>query len=370
MVAMSVDYKFRLLTPVGVLVAEFVDLQSFSYVKEVNAPGLLTLDVDSRHPIVGLLDDSLDDIIEVWRRDKGAGIDWYCDFRGLYRDEMRQADRNGQVTVRLYFPGPMSLLGRVIIAYRGEVNNRTLFTGVPVETIMHTLVTYNATASGTTGDGRNRNVDLTSVSVESDGAYGTAIDYGAHHRRLLDVLQEITRMAPGDFDMVYMGAGIWQYRFYAEQLGADKSDTVRFALQWNNMGEPRYVKNKLNERTVAIVGGQGDEATRKYRITIPSYSNYDAGSNSVEYYVDASGTTEDDEIDSMGNASIWENRADAQLTFTALDTESTRYGRDYGLGDLVKGYFEGISKTLKAYMVTVTMDGSGQEQIRVEVRNA
>jgi hypothetical protein len=367
---MAIEYKFRVRSPAGALTNEFVDVRSFSYTREVNAPGMMTLDVDDAHPVLAAVDDSLDNIIEVWRRDRAAGIDWYCDYRGLLRDEMREANADGQVTVRLFWPGPLSLLKRVGVAYRGGVAGRSEFTATPVESIMHAVVKYNATSAGTTGDGRLRNVDLTRVTVEADGAYGTVIDYSCQYRYVLDVLQEICRMAPGDFDLVYTGGGNWQYRFYEGQLGTDRSATVRFALQYGNMASPVYQKNRINERTVAIVLGPGEEATRTVAVRIPSYSNYDVADNSMEFFVDARGASSSDEVNAIGDAAIWEARAESRLSFQVLQTVALRYGRDYFLGDLVQGYFQGISKTLKIYAVTVAMDGSGEEMISVEMRDA
>jgi len=365
---MATQYKLRVLDADGDFLAEFTNMRSFSYAKVVNEPGLLTFDVDDGHPVVALLDGELDFIVEAWRRDKEAGIAWYCDFRGLVRDELREANSDGNTMVRFFCPGPLSLLRRVIVAYRSTATSRAKFTATAVETIMNTLVRYNATSAGTTGDGRIRTVDLTQVAVETDGGFGTAIDYNAAMRPLLDVLQEITRMAPGDFDMVYLGGGQWEYRFYEQQLGTDRTASVTFALQWGNMANPVYARNRINERTVAIVGGAGDESARPYIVRIPVYSNYDAAVNSVEFYADGRGATSTDQLQAIGDAAIYEVRADERLNFEVLQIESLRYGRDYFLGDRVRGYYQGINKTLKIHGVTVAMDGSGAESISIEMR--
>lgn len=365
---MAIYHKIRVLSPSGDFLREFTNFRAFSYTKEVNAAGMLTLDVSDTHPVVKTLDDSLDNIVEVWRKDTVGGVDWYCDFRGLFRDEMRSANSDGSTVVRYYCPGPISLLSRVIVAYRGGTEGRTKFTAEHVETIMKTLVTYNATAAGTTADGRIRDVDLTNVQVEADGGLGHAIDYSCEWRNVLDVLQEITRIAPGDFDMVYVGAGVFEFRFYHGQLGADKRNAVKFALQWNNMANPVYQKNKIHERTVAIVGGLGDEEERPVVVRIPSYSNYSPTNNSVEFYVDGRNTEEEGELNAIGDAAIWEVRADSRLDFDVVQTRSLRYGRDYNLGDLVTGYYQGINQVMKIWDVTVSMDGSGQERIDVGLR--
>ena len=55
------------------------------------------------------------------------------------------------------------------------------------------------------------------------------------------------------------------------------------------------------------------------------------------------------------------------LTFDVLQIPSTRYGLHYGLGDLVTGYYQGISATKKIQRVTVSLDTNGEESIRVEL---
>lgn len=365
---MSAEYKLRVKTPAGAFQREFNSFNAFAYTKTVNEIGLLTFDVHDQHQVVATLDDSLDNILEVWRRDRSANINWYCDFRGLYRNERREANSDGLSTVRYFCPGPLHLLWRTVVAYRGGVTGRTLFANQPVETIMNDLVKYNATGAGTTLDGRIRDVDLTQVSVEADGGFGTVVSYSCIRQRLLDALQELTRLAPGDFDLVYLGSGQWQYRFYEGQLGTDRSNTVKFALPWGNMDTPTYDKNKMNEQTVAIVGGRGEEETRRLYARIPTYSNYDAAVNSVEFYVDARAAESDAEEDAIADAAVWEARAGSTLTFKTLQTKALRYGRDYFLGDLVRGYYQGINQVMKVWSVTVAMDGSGEEQIELELR--
>ena len=366
---MPTEYKIRVLSAAGAFQREFNDFRNFSYIKEVNAPGMLTFDVDGDHEIVDFLDDSLDNQVEVWRRRAESNLDWYADYRGLFRDYRYQTDADGLTTFRAYCPGQMSLLARTIVAYRGGTANRSEFTGAAVETVMRTLVLYNATSSGTTGDGRHRNVDLTGISVETDGGFGVSIDYTCENRNLLAILQELTRLGPGDFDLVKTGAQAWEYRYYENQLGTDKSTTVQFSLGNGNMTNARYIKNRLQERTVAIVGGAGDEADRTYHVRTPSYSNYDASNNSIEYYVDASGAESATEEQSIGDASIWEVRADSQLLFDVIQTDAWVYGRDYVLGDIVGSYYYGINNDQKIWGVTVGMDGTGEEKIQLDIRD-
>jgi hypothetical protein len=172
------------------------------------------------------------------------------------------------------------------------------------------------------------------------------------------------------FDMVYAGSGVFQWRFYEGQLGTDRTATIIFSLKRGNMEGPVYVKNKINDRTIAIIAGDGEEADRTILVRIPAYSNYSAGDNAIEYFIDGRGAISNDELAAMADASIYEVRAESQLSFRVLQTQRDLYGRDYDLGDLVKGVFEDVSKDLKVYAVTVAMDASAEEMIQIEMKDA
>ncbi len=369
---MPAEYKFRLYHPsTGAFQAEFIDVKVFSYLKVVNDVGMMTLDVHPDHQIIAFLNDSRDNQLEVWRRNPDYGITWHRDYIGLFRDENWSEAGTKKETVRLFFPDGNHLLWRPIVAYPAEILNRSEFVAKSVETIMNSIVKYNATLAGTTVDGRIVKVEdwATNISVEADGAFGNSIGLMCHGRRLISVLQEITRQAPGDFNMVKTGANTWQYRFYEQQLGADRAATVTFSRELGNMKDPKYFKGRMNELTRAIVGGAGKGEDRKFYVRNPAYTHYDKDDNCIEYWVDAGDAETDDEAEAAGDAMAWETRAASRFEFEVQQTEGYQYGPqanggDYELGDLILASAWEFNSSMKLVKVQISMDGTGHEVIK------
>lgn len=356
---MSGTYQIRAYTPAGVLTNVITDFLAMSYVKGVNEPGMcsFTLNADD----TSINDFELDAQIEVWRRDSANAIDWYVDFYGLWRGEQRAANSDGTSTYTAYCPGQMSLLDRAVVAYYAQTSNRSVFAAVAAETIAKTLVTRNATSSGTTADGRMRTVTLTGISVEADAAAGEALDFNCAWRKLLPALQEIALIGGGDFDLVKTAARAWEFRWYDGQLGTDRSATVTFALQYGNMANPVLERNSVDEKTVAIAGGQGEETARV--VAVATGANYHATENAVETFVEAREMTSAAAVADKAARELEEVRRRDQLTFDVLQVPSTLYGLHYGLGDLVTGYYQGVTGTKKIQRVTVSLGSDGQEKI-------
>lgn len=362
-------YELRIYNAAGAL-QYIVNDATFTYTLRVNAPGFLQFSIDDTHPAAGNLD--RDYQVEVHRQraaDSGEsnGIARYVDFYGLVRDEERRADGDGNSRIVYYCPGQMDLLKRAIVAYPSGVDLRSDFTSDPAETVMKNLVKYNLTSSGTTGDGRVRNADETSITIEADGAGGNSIDYACAWRNVLSALQEVAQIGGGDFDLVKTAAATWDFRYFSGQLGTDRSASVIFALQYGNMANPTLRRNWLNETTVAIVGGQGEAGDRT--VEVRTGTNYDSGDNSLEVFVDARDLTTTTGLQKRGDISLEKSEARDDLQFDVIQTPGSLYGLHYFLGDKVTGYYQGITATKKIVGVTVGYTVEGVESIYLETRN-
>lgn len=361
---MAPQYRIVLKTAAGVKVADVGDFLSLAYTKQVNAPGLCQFVLNGEHAAVSLLE--LDSQVEVYRRDNAQGIDWYCDFYGLYRGT-EQAFSKGLDRFTAFCPGQLSLLGRRHILYPAGTASRSEFTSVAAETVMKTLVNYNAGASATTGNSRKRNGAITGVSVAADAAGGNTISWSCAWKNLLEQLQAIAQVAGGDFDLVKTGAQAWQFRFYAGQLGTDRSATVTFALEYGNMDEPVYRRMRLDEKTVAVVGGQDTGANRATRTR--TGADYSAA-NDIELFVDGRSNDADAKLDARGDAALDKATARNEFRYKVLQAPSSLYGLHYSLGDLVKARYKAVELTQQVYGVTVSFSGSdAKEVIDVEMRD-
>lgn len=259
------------------------------------------------------------------------------------------------------------MLGWRIVAWPAATANRSKFTSAKAETIMKTLVEYNAGASATTGNGRHRTGTITGISTAADAAGGNTLDWYCAHAILLETLQKLALVAGGDFDLVKTGAQAWEFEFYPGQLGTDRSGEVVFALDYDNMANPRFRTGRLGEKTVAIVGGQGEDSQRD--ITVRTGANY-SSSNDIEVFVDAreidKGNTAG--LQAKGDQELEALRALDQFDFDVLQTAVGAYGRHYFLGDLVTvvSPFTGAASDRKVRSVTVTVDQQRHEQIGVD----
>lgn len=384
---MTATYEIRIKSPAGVQQERLVGASgpdstnlhagfiSLSYTKAVNeiGNGLFTISADSgaMTSLAPQGDIILDAQIEIWRRDDDEDIAPYCDFYGLLRDHEFSTDDNGTTTYIASLEEQSDLLRRAIVAYRAGIVNRSLFAAVPAETILKTLVTYNATAAGTTADRRDANVDSWGafVSVASDSAGGATITRATEGRLLYEVVQEVARLGNLDFSLVKTGARAWEFRT-AALLGTDRSSEVVFSLPYGNMRRPSLRSNRRGERTRAIVGGSGDDNNRP--TVTRTGTNYDATVNSYEVFVNASDQSTTAGLNSAGDERLEMVRARDTLSFGVIQVPSTLYGKHYFFGDKVSAYYLGFTYTPQIARVSVDVRERGKlapEQIQVSIKD-
>lgn len=359
---MSATYQVRIKNTAGVLQAVLTDFESLAYTKRVNMPDVASWRLKGDHDSISL--HTHRGQVEVWRRyqdeEHDIDIDWYADFKGLYLDHEYQYQDRDVFTARAY--GTNWLLATRWIAWYASTTNRTKFTAQPAETILKTLVDYNAGPNATVGNSRLREGAITGLSIEVDGAGGNSLDWTCPWQNLLTNLQSLTRVAGGDFDLVRTGATTVEFRWYLGQLGTDRSATVIFALERGNMANPRYRYNRADEKTAVIVAGQGDLDDRA--TVVRTSADYSA-SNDVEGFKDARNWDSTSGLNSAGDQYLDEKRAAQELIFDVLQTPASLYGSHYFLGDLVTARYH---TTLTQKIVGVTVDFSnGQERISLEL---
>lgn len=367
---MAADYALVIKTRAGVtkniLTGDTNGFRWLSYTREVNGIGMLMFDLDAGHDAIANLE--RDGQVEVWRRDADNDVDWYVDFETLFRDEERFADDDGLSTFRAICPGQMDFLGRAIVAWAENTDNRSYFDAVKASTVMTYLVQYNATSDATTANGRIRTTDLANITCETDDDDGNVITLACAKQPLIEALQDAARIGDRDFWLERTGAQAWTFRT-DNYLGTDKSATVVFALNYGNMSNPVLRRNRLNEKTVVIVGGQGTDDDRLFEVR--TGTNYNATYNSVEAFHPATTYSVSAGLQAAGDVRLDELEARDELTWEIIQTPGSLYGRDYVLGDLVTGYYEGITATKQITAVTVVYAPGNDraETITVETGN-
>jgi len=354
------DYRVDVRDTAGALQFVLTDFTSLAYTKIVNAPGLLQIAMRGDHALMSTIADKWQ--LEVWR--KPAGQVWARDFVAIYREPEWRHD--GSPLVTLAAPGLLSMLSWRIVAWYAEVVSRTFFDGVVSETIMKTLVNYNACALATVANGRLREGAVTGLTCAVDGTAGNTVDWYCAYDNLLDTLQKLALIAGGDFDIVKTSSTAWQFRWYTGQLGTDRTASVKFSMALGNMASPVYRENRIGEATAAIVGGQGNLSARE--IVIRTGANYNVTTNNIEIFAAATdvayGNTAG--LNSKGDGKLADTQANPTFTFDALQIPATLYGVDYFLGDLVTAInpYTDAALTQQVKSVTVSLGRDGSESIR------
>ncbi len=364
---MAVEYELRILNRAGALQKLITGEQyrALTYTKRVNAPGNLIFDLNGGHDAVALLD--LDWQVEVRRRDSTQSIAWYTDFYGFWRYSTRSADNDGLTTYRAHCVGQMDYLSRAIVAWPAETNNRSSFGPTAAETIAHNIVEYNCTTDATMGNGRDRTVGSwkSYVTEEVDGAAGNVKPYKCARKNVLVALQEVATIGGGDFDLVKIGAQAWEYRWLEGQLGTDRSASVTFSMKHGNMANPSLSTNNQTEKTVAIVGGMGEEDARP--IVTRTGTNHNTDWNDREVFYPASQYDTTAGLNSVGDRYLAEREARDELLFDVLQVPASLYGQHYFLGDLVSAYFADATITKKIWGVTVSVTPNSQTPDMVKI---
>jgi hypothetical protein len=368
---MGAEYYLKVIDTAGVTQAVITDYLGLAYVAKVNEPGILRFTLaETNGAIANIVHNAQ---VEVWRRNADIGLDWYRDFVGIIR-ALSWSTRNGLTTIEAQAPGIMHVLSWRTVAYKAGTSNRSDFAAVNAERVMKNLVTYNATAAGTTADGRivlatdgsGLVSGLYTIAVQADGNTGNAVSIGCAWRNVLTALQDVASVAGGDFSMVKTAATTFEFRWYAGQLGTDRSATQIFALDRGNMADPKLELGRVTEATLAIVAGQGEGSARA--ATTRQGTDYSATRN-IEVFVDARNSATTAALNTAGDVVLDEDRARPEFSFDVLQVPNAYYGVHYFLGDKVTARYRGTSYTQKVQGVTVEFAPSGDERIQVELRN-
>lgn len=358
----AVEYQVRLRDANGALVAVLAGdahgggFLSCTYRKVVNAPGMLAFVLDADSEAAALVENN--GIVELWRRDNGNELPWARDFTGIVRRRLWRS--RDQHTLTVYCPGPSYLLSKRHVLWPAGTTNRSMFLNDPAETIAKTLVAYNAGADATVANGRLYDGAITGLSVEADAAGGNTLDWYCAYDNLLATLQDLAKVGGGDFDTVQTDDAAFEFRWYDDQLGTDRSATVIFALEWGNMAEPEYEDDRLDERNIVAALGQGEGSART--VTIRTTGDEDS-----EGTTDARNEATEAGLEAVADMRLaqWQRRQ--SFTFRALQTPSCLYGKHYFLGDLVTARYGGVySATRKVIAVDVSFDEDGTQTITPE----
>lgn len=343
--------------PPGVDAANgFLDLM---WRKKRNDQHFCEFTLDYNSPDVALLSDK--DQIEVIRSDFDRGLTEYTSFDGIYRDAFVGFDSSTKLltfTARAY--SYEHLLTWRDIAYPANKVNYTKFTNAKSETILKRLVDTNIGANALASNGRVEDAAYTGFSVEADSTRGNTLSIGISHQNLLDALKKVVDAAGGGFKVTRTGLLTFRFDWVVPEDRTTGSAAVIFSLQNGNMGDPKLAIERSKERTVAFVGGGGEDDNRVVRAV--HGTNYSA-TNHIEMFVDARNSGVDTTVlDGIGEIKLEEVKYRNVIDYDVLQTEKTQVERDYFLGDKVKAVFADVNQSQYVDEIIFSYKGSDRKE--------
>jgi len=342
----------------------FTDWESLTYTRQNNGAGPYILQIggdqfaeQDASALRSLFD--LDYQVEVWRRIPESGLDWYLEYEGFHRQPRIWRDENGWHFQSKGYEYP-HLLWRRIIAQAAGSDESTK--SDKAETVIKEYVDENA------GPGAGARA-FSGLTIEADGAGGNTWSGTGIGKNLLEQCQTIARTGGGDFDIVGTGAATFEFRWYDGQRGTDRTGSVLFAVNYDNMGDP-YLEEIDGGANAVWVVGQGQGETRQSQWVTDATAMALSPWNRIEAHRDARDTNDTDVHAERGNEIIEQNRARKELGYSVIQTPSRCYGVHYFLGDLFKTRFLSYEVDRKLVSVTVTVDRDNNEELIMETEDA
>lgn len=377
---MAARYEINLRDQAGALVGVIAEWISLRYTSRVNAVGEFELRLDQSNPNVGAF--VLDAQVEVRRQDLAASpvINQYTDFGAFHRTFAYETDAFDDDTFRSIGVSYEDLLARRVIAY--DTASAGAAKSGAGETVMKAYVNENGGPLSTILNGRRTAGVFPGFTVGVDAAGGGTWSGDRASRRVIDVLREISDATNVDFRVVNTGPATWEFQAQVEPIGQDRTVTgldpntglngagnvpVIFSLGAANMGAPAFTTSRVNEKTIAIVLGQGIQSDRIVAVVI-STAQADSPWNTIEAAFNANEESVPLALASVGAAKLTALQARESFGFDILQQPGTLYGRDYFVGDLITARYLTFERSIKIAAVTVEVIG-GVESLVAELTN-
>ena len=377
---MAARYLVHLRDQAGALVGVIAEWVSLRYTSRVNAVGEFELRLDQSNPNIDAF--VLDGQVEVRRQDLAAHpvIEQYTDFGGFHRTTSYETDPDDDDIFRSIGVSYEHLLARRVVAY--DTASAGAAKSGPGETVMKAYVDENGGPLSTLLNGRRTGGVFPGFSIGADAGGGGVWVGDRASRRVIDVLREISDATDVDFRVANTGAATWVFQAQAAPIGEDRTVTgldpatglnaagnvpVIFSLAAGNMGAPAFTTSRVNEKTIAIVLGQGIQSDRIVTVVI-STAQVDSPWNAIEAIFNANEESSPLGLATLGAAKLNALQARESFGFNILQQPGTLYGRDYFVGDLITARYLTFERSIKIAAVTVESIG-GVESLSAELTN-
>lgn len=317
-----------------------------------------------------------DYMIQVWRAPQGGRL---LLWRAYLIRKWRYETAGSEEHLRIEGPCINDLLRRrIVAAYAGEAQtDKTdyaddMMKEVTTESLADGVAPVPDAGTRTWGD----------LSVAPQFALGPTLTKAFAFRKLLEPsgagvlsgLAQAARKAGTEvfFDIVpnvISSAGItFQFRTYINQPGRDVSARVIFDQEYGNLTSPFLEYDYTREENYVYSGGQGQGTARNIQQVYDATRYGISQWGRCEGFADARMQSADNGVREAGRAQLEERQPRRRLGGTPIDTEGTRFGRNWDFGYRVTARYRGqeFNAIIRAVVISVGKDGREAIQARVE----
>lgn len=360
---MSVERYIQLEDTSGTPLLQTDDFVGLGFTITEGQLGTFRWELPRKHPALNFLRDLTASQDTIWRyywQDLALGVSERNEFNGLIRKEERRREGKALRYVFNGYDGKDFLRRRHVEYFRGQ---QYAAWNAKANSVMHGLYNSNLTAKANNED-RWRNGAMPGMQLSHGGPRGLQIvdDYSGDN--VLQVLVELYGGTDIAFDVVYVGAGQWQFVTYPDLIGTDKSADLLFRElvvddPLSNIIDAVYTHDlSQNINSVAAAG------TTTAGVEIVQVADNRQSSNAARWAryegVEMGAGETLQQLKDRAAFALAAAAVEAQLRFTVLQRKGMAYGADYGFGDAVT--VSALDETLVQRMRSVSFDVRGNTQ--------
>jgi hypothetical protein len=161
----------------------------------------------------------------------------------------------------------------------------------------------------------------------------------------------------------------WEFRTYASVYGTDRTTGLEFSLENENIADPSYKLNRLEEVSAVIVKGNGQGASQLVTEVSDTARVNASRWNRIEKILTASNEASVTALQDAGNAELYKGKPVEDVSATIVNSPGSMnaprslYGLDWDLGDLVRVNYAQKQFDMEITTVYVAVDDKGKETI-------
>lgn len=361
----------------GILLAQLENVMSWTYARSANDLGWFTIqasDMDER-----LL--AVDRILEFYRTPVGAdpvllGV-------GFLRSWEWTEDENGSLRLQLDGPDQVDLLARRVVAYTDpEANwNKTGY----ADDLMKAVVRENMGALSTDPwYSRGREYPAALFSVAPDEGQGRSVTRTFQFRNTLEVLKQLAEASmwpssdnawvgtPVWFDCEYVGPAQFLFKTWSPLRGIDRTVAgsiapLTFSKEAGNLQAPALKFDYSEEQNIIYGLGPGEGESR---MVDPENDQVRERLSPWNLHEGIEPATEETTMLGIALRAYYrmqEMRPRVIFSGSLIDTPLTRFGIDWGYGDMVTVRYRGMEFDGRIDSFVVSGDNEGRESVEATV---